>query len=253
MRKIYLKIKTSKIFKTLKRIIFLDNEKNFLISSLTYYFLISLVPLCSISSYFLALLNIDSTIVLPLTYVKNFNFNNFKVIISVIISIYIASKGILNYFFYLNEKFMIKKFPYSFILSRLYSFLLTIIICFFIAILITFTSFLSSKNILIFNIFKWIINILIITFLIQLINYLSLRKNIKLKDLFLGSFISSVLLNFSSIIYQYYRVTKEDKLKYYGELTDTIILLLFMYLISYFICVGNQINFMIKEKELNNS
>lgn len=255
MKEFFHKITNSKYYIIFKRIITLDNDKRFLISSLAYYLLISLVPLCTILFYFLRLLHLDFTFILPLVSINLFNntINEFSLIITSIVSIYIASKGLLNYFFYINDKFRLKKMKYLFLSSRIYSFLLTVSMCFLIAVIIALNSWLTSLNITFFNYFRWFINVGFVLILIILLNYFLLRKKIHLKNLFLGSLTTSILLNFSSIIYQYYIYTKNSKIQYYGQLTDMIILLLYIYLLSYFICLGNQINFMILKKESNDS
>lgn len=255
MKALYQKIINNKYYKIFKRIITLDNDKRFLISSLAYYLLISLVPLCTILFYFLRVLDLEYSFIIPLINIEliDVSFSDFSLIITGIISIYIASKGLLNYFFYINEKFKLKQMKYLFFSSRIYSFLLTIFMCLLIALIIALNSWITSLNSAFLNYFRWFINIGFIFVLIILLNYFLLRKKIQIKDLFLGSLVTSILLNFSSIIYQYYIHTKNDKIQYYGPLTDTIILLLYIYLLSYFICLGNQINFMTRKKESSDS
>lgn len=125
----------SKTFIFFKTLITLDGDKSFIVSSTTYYLLISLVRLSTISYYFLQLFgnfSVNSSSFFSIFITTSFSFdllfsNNLNTAISNIISVYIASKGFLNYFYYINNKFNTKSFNFSFILNRIYIGLFTFI------------------------------------------------------------------------------------------------------------------------------
>ena len=125
----------SKTFIFFKTLITLDGDKSFIVSSTTYYLLISLVPLSTISYYFLQLFgnfSVNSSSFFSIFITTSFSFdllfsNNLNTAISNIISVYIASKGFLIYFYYINNKFNTKSFNFSFILNRIYIGLFTFI------------------------------------------------------------------------------------------------------------------------------
>lgn len=255
MEKFYSKITNSKTYKITKRIVLIDNDKKFLVSSISYYLTISLVPLLSLILFFTNLFDISNNytnIILQHFNIKTSSFpKNIFLIISEIISISIASKGILNYFTYINEKFNISPLPYHFITSRIYSFFLTIFICFILSAIISINYYLSSLNIPIIKMFNWSFNLISIFIILLLLNYFLLRRKIKATSLIIGSITSSFLLNITFSIYQNYLFNKQNSINYFGSLQNVIILLLYIYLIAYFITLGNQINFIIYKKEVS--
>lgn len=220
-----------KIYDLLKTILTLDNKRYFIVSSLSYYLIISLIPFLTLSQYFNKLFNFETTYNLYLP------SNNIFNIFSTLISIYISSKGILNYYFYINEKFELPKLKYDFILSKIYVIIITIILCFCFSLINVIKSFLPAF-------FQWFFYIIFLFLLLLFGNYFLLRKKIPLDHLGIGSFVSSILLSSSTFIFQLITIYFKDKKKYYGGLTNFIILLFFMYVISYFIIIGSQINYL---------
>lgn len=237
------KITNSKAFQIIKSIISLDGEKRFLVSSLTFYLIISSIPMLTLTYYFLKILGIIDLPFFSYISLTDFSFenlfsNNLSLSISAIISIYIASKGILNYYHYINEKFNLKKIPFNFITSKLYSIIITIIVCFFLSIVIALNIYITLNSF-----FKWILNIFYLFLILLFLNYFLLFKKIDFHYLIPGSLISSLLLNISSFGFNLYLYITSSKEKYYGIFTNMIIILLFFYTLSYIICLGNQINF----------
>lgn len=251
MKDILLKIQTSNFYKISKRIITLDNDKKFVVSSLAYYLIISFIPMITLTYYFLKIFHLDTSFISSLlpSEIINTTSYNIMIIISVFISLYIASKGINNYYNFINEKFMVKQLPYPFFTNKLYTSLLTLFVCFLLALINFLNYYLTNLNLFIFNFLKWNLNILFLFILILLLNYFLLRRKIMIKYLIVGSLITSILLSFTTFIIQLYLSVFEQKEKYYGNFTNLIIILLFAYLISYFICLGNQINYMIYERK----
>lgn len=238
-------------FYFLKKIITLDNDKDFIVSSLAYYLTISLIPLLTITYYFFKLFNIDINFLNSITTnfdITNLFSNNLINIFSTIISIYISSKGLLNYYIYINQKFQIDKLKYHFITSKIYVSIITLLLCIIFPIIYLINHYL--ENIFILNFFKWIIYSIFLFLLILILNYFLLRKKIKLEYLGIGCFISSILLTFLTFIINIVFTYFQTKEKYYGVLTSYIILIIFLYLISYIIVLGNQINYLFYKKHV---
>ena len=239
MKNLIKKITNSHYFYLIKNIIFLNNDKYFIVSFIAYYLIISSIPMVTIINYFFPLINLE--------------FNTINLTFSTIIFLYIASKGIENYFIFSQRKYNLKIKSFSFIFSKLYSISITILLCFLLSCLLSLNYYLSSFNSFIINFYKWLINIIILFIILLIFNYLVLQRKIAIYYLILGSFISSFLLNLTSFIYGIYILNLNDREQYFGSLNNIISYLFLMYLISYFICIGNEINFYTYKKWSNNS
>lgn len=247
----------SDLYRILRSVITLDGDKKYIVSSMSYYILLSFVPLCAVTLYFLNLFGVENHPLMSIIgqigpnvdfSVENLFSNNISLIVSTVLSIYIASKGILNYYYYLNEKFRIEALPYAFFTTKLYASALILILTVSFSFIAAFGSYIRKVFISVVY-FDWIFR-LFCTFLILLfLNYFLLRRKIALRDLLPGSILSSVLFRFSSFILAYYFSTYDKKERYYGIFTDIVLLLLFIYLISYFFALGNQINYLYIEKK----
>lgn len=227
MKNLITKITNSHFFYLIKNIIFLSNDKYFIVSSIAYYLTISSLPMLTIINYFYPFINL--------------RINSIKLTLSSLIYLYIASKGIENYFIFTQKKYNLKIKSFSFIFNKLYSISITIILCLLLSCLLSLNHYLSLFNSFILNFFKWIINIVILFIILLIFNYLVLQRKIPIYYLIFGSFISSFLLNLTSFIYGIY--ISHNKEQYFGSLNNIISYLFLMYLISYFICIGNEINF----------
>lgn len=232
MKNLITKITNSHFFYLIKNIIFLSNDKYFIVSSIAYYLTISSLPMLTIINYFYPFINL--------------RINSIKLTLSSLIYLYIASKGIENYFILTQKKYNLKIKSSSFIFNKLYSISITIILCLLLSCLLSLNHYLSLFNSFILNFFKWIINIVILFIILLIFNYLVLQRKIPIYYLIFGSFISSFLLNLTSFIYGIY--ISHNKEQYFGSLNNIISYLFLMYLISYFICIGNEINFFTYKK-----
>ena len=232
MKNLITKITNSHFFYLIKNIIFLSNDKYFIVSSIAYYLTISSLPMLTIINYFYPFINL--------------RINSIKLTLSSLIYLYIASKGIENYFILTQKKYNLKIKSFSFIFNKLYSISITIILCLLLSCLLSLNHYLSLFNSFILNFFKWLINIVILFIILLFFNYLVLQRKIPIYYLIFGSFISSFLLNLTSFIYGIY--ISHNKEQYFGSLNNIISYLFLMYLISYFICIGNEINFFTYKK-----
>lgn len=257
MRKLVKKIIENKHINILLNIITLNGQKRFIVSSLTYYLTISLVPLSTIIYIFLKILNKESSLdfinsFIPVKYEmvdKIFIFSNNPVVIfiTLVISIYVASKGLLNYYHFLNEKFNIPPSKYPFLFDSGYIAFLTLITCLIYSILKTLYYLIDTNNVMI-NILVLLLKFSSTFVVILMLNYLLLKRKIKIKQLIIGSLVSSALLYIINALYLKYAeyFIKET---YYGILTQVIILLLYLYFVCYSFLIGNEINFLNKEKK----
>lgn len=260
MNEIIDKITHSKIYIILKRIFTLDGDKRFIVSSMTYYLTISLVPLSTIIYFFLKSFEIDPGIIFSDLFknfpeyeemiLNNLNFffrNTLIAIFTSGLSIYIASKGVLNYYYYLQDKHGIKRLKFAFITDRIYVAFLTLLFCFIFslsqAIKLTF-----SPDIFIEYILYYFINFGISFFLLISFNYLLLRGKVRIKKLLLGGFLSTFLLSLSNIAYDYY-MNYSTKEIYFGILTQVIAILLYLYFVVYSILIGNNITVLHNNKK----
>ena len=226
MKNLITKITNSHFFYLIKNIIFLSNDKYFIVSSIAYYLTISSLPMLTIINYFYPFINL--------------RINSIKLTLSSLIYLYIASKGIENYFILTQKKYNLKIKSSSFIFNKLYSISITILLCFLLSCLLSLNYYLSSFNSFIINFYKWLINIIILFIILLIFNYLVLQREIAIYYLILGSFISSFLLNLTSFIYGIYILNLNNREQYFGSLNNIISYLFLMY---YFICIGNEINF----------
>lgn len=148
MKNVFFRVIKSYPYRIIKRVLTLDNDKRFLVSSLSYYLIISLVPLITLVHFLLGIFKIPFNYVF---YQTSLNINNIDLLISGIVSVYISSKGILNYFVYINDKFELNSLPFSFVSNRFYAIVLTLFICFVVALLISLNYYVFSLDIFVFQ------------------------------------------------------------------------------------------------------
>jgi len=102
--------------------------------------------------------------------------------------------------------------------------------------------------IFLFNIIKWPITLLIIYFNIKLIYTVAPSKNIKSKDTTLGAAFTTIMWTLLIIIFKYYlgHIAKYDII--YGNLSSVIIMMVWIYALSYIFTLGMAINVSQKEE-----
>ena len=103
----------------------------------------------------------------------------------------------------------------------------------------------------IFNIFKWPITLFIIYFNIKLIYAVAPSKNIKSSETTYGALFTTIMWSILTIVFRFYLTyfARYDIL--YGNLSSIIILMVWIYLLSYIFIFGMAINVSrIEDKEL---
>ncbi len=104
--------------------------------------------------------------------------------------------------------------------------------------------------IVLFNIIKWPITLFIIYFNIKLIYTIAPSKNIKSKDTTIGAAFTTIMWSILIIVFKFYltHFAKYDIL--YGNLSSIIIMMVWVYALSYIFTLGMAIN--VSRKEENN-
>lgn len=107
----------------------------------------------------------------------------------------------------------------------------------------------SNIVINIFNILKWPITLIIIYFNIKLIYTVAPSKNIKSKETTLGALFTTIMWSILTIVFKIYLTYfgKYDIL--YGNLSSIIILMVWVYFLSYIFTFGMAINVSVREEE----
>lgn len=247
----------NKYVNILINIITLSGQKRFIISSMTYFLTISLVPLSTLIYVFTSIINgrgahnpidlfipIEDKVIDKIFILSN---NPYIIFFTLVISLYIASKGLLNYYYFLTKKYNLKLFKKSIIIDNLYISLITLLMCLIYSSLRTVFFFLNTDNVFV-GLLLSIIKFFSTFFSILILNYFLLKKQIQIKKLLLGSFISSIMLYVINALYLKY-ANFFIKEMYYGVLTQVIVLLLYLYFICYSFLIGNEISFLLYKKK----
>lgn len=103
-------------------------------------------------------------------------------------------------------------------------------------------SFLSNEVIFIFNILKWPFTFIILYYNVKLIYLIAPSTDIKSKETTIGALFTTIVWIVSSIVFGYYLqyFAKYDII--YGNISSIIIIMMWMFLLSYFFVVGLAIN-----------
>lgn len=107
----------------------------------------------------------------------------------------------------------------------------------------------ADEVIIIFNIFKWPVTLLIIYFNIKLIYTIAPSKNIKSSETTYGAIFTTILWIIATIVFKFYieYFARYDIL--YGNLSSIIIMMVWVYFLSYIFVFGMAINVSNKEEQ----
>lgn len=265
------KIKTSKQYSFARELFTLGGNSKYAPGALTFYIIISLIPVLTIVFFILSFLGYDNNDLL--NYLKNYldlsedallllhqYFSNIPSLsktifkIGFFILIYISSKGI--YFFnYAYAKINKTTTKYTkFFKQKLWGIISSLILDLFLAFLIIFLTFfdnifhLKSNNIKGIIIFT-LISFIFFVFLLFLYS-ISSKEKAKFKDIYLGSILSSLGITIGMNLYIFYLNNYSNANNYYGPLTSYILLLLVIYYSSYITLLGVEINYLTRKKNL---
>lgn len=267
-----MKIKLKKIKEVLSK-----EELGILPASLTYYFVLAIIPLLTITVLVASSFNISieqvitlisdilpskiSNFIVEIISGKGFDRN---VGIFNLIAFFGATNGTYAIIKTANNLYKIK--DTDMIKDRIKSILLLTNILLLLIFLIVVPTFgeniltyiktskyfsgLTNEVILIFNILKWPFTFFIIFFNIKLIYTLSPSKVLLSKYTTMGALIATILWMTSSIIFGYYLEYFANYDILYGNLSSIIILMIWLYVISFGFVLGMIINTYYYKEEL---
>lgn len=259
----FLKIKHSKLYNSIKTLFTLGGNSKFAPSSLTFFIMISLVPVITLIVYLLSLLgyqiedilkyiqeNLDlqeqSMNILEHYFLNIPSISKILFGIGIFVMIYISSKGI-TFFMYAyakinDEEMKFKKFFIQRLWGVITSLILEAFLSFLIIFLVLFDNILFIENQSIKSlIFSFILLVILFVFFLFLYSISSSKKT-RFKDVYLGALISSLSISVGMSVYIYYLDNYSNAINYYGSLTNFILLLLIIYYSSYIALLGVQIN-----------
>lgn len=259
-----LEIFFSKIILILKK-----PEMGVLPGHLAFFFVLSIVPLVTLLVFFGSLLNIPSDQLLSFFnkalpegiskfLVPAFTENtiNFGTLILLFITLFIASNGVKSVIITSNTlynvknsnplKSRIKAFIITFLFLSLLLFMFIIPI-FGKQIIQIISNLFNNPNIynnimIIYNILQIPLSLLFVYFNIKLIYTLSPDTNVKSKDVTSGALFTTIVWVIATQIYSYYITNFSNYSRVYGNLSNIIVLMLFVYLLSFIFVIGMALN-----------
>lgn len=257
MRKISSNLKIKNGFSFMISFFTIDHEGVFFASSLTYFLIISLIPIQIIQTFFLNFFGINQSNIMT-TY-KGVYFNNFislfygdsssitpiniiKGIILFTSTLYIASHGISVFMRICNKLYnKYEKMLRIRLTSLLFFLMITIFFAIFNILLAIFT-IIKIKNNIIFYILNTLSNFIAFLFIIYTLYFLGTHKYLKYYQIIPGALCSSIII--CLFVNLYYAIISSSiiKEKIYGQFYNGIALLLTIYFISYVLILGIKVN-----------
>ncbi len=194
-----------------------------------------------------------SKLILPLLNGRGFDYN---IIILIFSALLLVSKGARSIITAASTIYRVEKVEpiKDTVKSFIIAILLVLLILFIIIIPvfgsrilsfilnITHTASISDKVVKIYNLFKWPISIFIIFFNLKLIYTIAPNKQISSSTVTKGSIFTTFLWSISTWAYSFYVTHLSSYNIFYGGASNIIILMLWIYLISYIFVLGMSIN-----------
>lgn len=244
-------------------------EMEVLPGHLAFFFVLSIVPLITLLVFFGSLFNIPSDELLNFFnqtlphsissfLVPAFTENtiNLGTIILIFITLFIASNGINSVIVTSNTLYGVK--GTNPIKSRIKAFVITIIFLSLILfmflipifgkqIIEVISNLFHNENIynnimIIYNVLQIPLSLLFVYFNIKLIYTLSPDKDIKSNEVTSGAIFTTVVWVIATQIYSFYISNFANYSRVYGNLSNIIILMLFVYLLSFIFVLGMALN-----------
>ena len=266
------KIKTSNQYALLKEIFTLGGNSKYAPAALTFYIILSLIPVITIIFLILSLLGYkiddlleylknylelnEGTILLLNNYFSNIPSTSRTIFkIGFLILVYISSKG-LYFFSFVYAKIYKTETKYTkFFKQKLWGVLSSLLLDGFLAVLIIFLTFFDNiftfknsdfKGAIIF----FLISFILFIFLLFLYS-ISSKEKVKFKDIYFGALLSALGITIGMNMYIFYLNNYSNAKNYYGPLTSYILLLLVIYYSSFITLLGVEINFLKQKKNLH--
>ncbi len=260
-----MKVRFSKFFKRVKNTIILP-EMQILPGHLAFFFVLSIIPLIAIFGIIGSYLSINemqeiltdiipksvNELFLPLAKGKSLNFN---LAFFLITSFVLAANGCNAMITTSNSIYKIK--GDNFIKQRIKSIIMTIIMILLLIFVMLVPAFgdiifkvLREKinnNVidsihLIYQVIKYPLSLLLIFFNIKLLYTLSPDKKILSKHTNYGAMFTTISWILSTEIYSYYVEHFTNYNIFYGSISNIIVLMLWIYLLSYLFVLGMALN-----------
>ena len=241
------------------------DEMEILPGHLAFYLIFIIIPVVTFIGILSSNLNINynnyyinnniPSAVLSLINEININVNNFNLIVFILISLYLASRGTRAIIIVSNRLFKIHdKNNLNITISSILMVLILFMLIEFIVIvpvmgdmIINYLSnyFKETGNLIINNIYhviKYPISIILIFILIKMLYMLSLNLKIESKYINSGVIFTTIMWLLLSRIYAFYLNNFNHYNLYFGSMSNILILLVWVYLLSYIFVIGIAIN-----------
>lgn len=236
---------------------------------LSFFLLLSLIPIILIIGVISSIFSVStsgiinfitsnfpadtSRLLIPLLSGRGLDYNIMFLMISALLLVSKGTRSIMrvaSIIYDAEDKNTIREIIKSFILAIL----LTLLIAFIIIIpvlsgkVLNFLhnfkviSSLTDNIIFIFNLLKWPISIFIIFINLKIIYTISPNRKIKSKSVNKGAMFTTILWSVSTSIYSLYITHLSSYSILYGSASNIIVLMLWIYLISYIFVLGMSIN-----------
>jgi len=230
-----------------------------------YYLILSIIPICSIFTFFAYLWNVDLTIVQD--FLERYLTEEFSVIIigaltskkitfssfvAIAVSFWVVSRGI-NQLYGITKNLFPPNHDRNFIVERIFSILKTILVFILIVLIISLLGLMSIAN-TIFPFNKMIFFDHIYLFLVFFVIFFLLYKiipdvHVHIKDIFAGSFVTSVLMIvLVSLLKLYFSFSNYTNV--YGQFASIAVILFSFTYIAEVIYIGLYVMFEAHMKRL---
>ena len=224
----------------------IDHDGVFFASSLTYFLLISLIPMQLIQTFLLNIFNIkikgNLTTHIGVFLSNNNGINIVQAIIIFSFTLYIASHGISVFMRICNKIYDdYQKILKVRITSLLFFIILTIFFAVFNSILSIFAN-INIKNATLLSLGQNLTNFITFCFIVFTLYLLGTRKYLKYYQMLPGVLFSSLIISLFISIYYLIISSSFIKEKIYGKFYSGISLLLTIYFISYVLVLGVKLN-----------
>lgn len=236
---------------------------------LSFFLLLSLIPILLIISLIIPLLSVPlksiidfvnigfpadtASLIIPLIEEKTYSYSTIFLIISAILLVSKGTRSIISVasiIYGVESKNTIRTIIKSIFMSILLILLISFIIIIPVyssEILIQINKFnlfyiVSDNLLLIYKIIKWPISIFIIYINIKIIYTISPNKKICAKSVNKGAIFTTIMWTILTFCYSFYINNFSSYNIYYGGASKIIVLLLWIYFISYIFVLGMSIN-----------
>ena len=230
-----------------------------------YYLIMSIIPICSILAFFASILNVDLT--MAQEFLRKFLTNDFSdtiiaalksreitksSLVAIAVSFWVVSRGI-DQLYGITKNLFPPTHQRHFIIERIFSVLKTILVFILIILIVSLLGFMSIINsIFPFNEFIFFDDVYL--FLVFFILFFLLYKvipdvHVNIKDIFAGSFVTSVLMIILvSILKLYFSFSNYSNV--YGSFASIAIILFSFTYIAEVIYIGLYVMFEAHMKRL---